>query len=80
MQGVRFQKAALMALQEASEAYLVNELSSKFTFGIYYISTNTVFVVANLCAIHAKRVTIQQKDMQLVQNLRSMIIGCMLLL
>lgn len=58
MQDVRFQKAALVALQEASEAHLINELS-----------------MANLCAIHAKRVTIQQKDMQLVQSLRSMIIG-----
>ena len=42
MQGVRFQKSALMTLQEASKAYLVNKLSSKFTFSIYYISTNII--------------------------------------
>ena len=42
MEDVRFQKAALIALQEASEAYLINELSSEFTFSIYYISTNSI--------------------------------------
>ena len=44
MRDVRFQKAALVALQEASEAYLINELSSKFTFSIYYISTNSILL------------------------------------
>jgi histone H3 len=39
---------AILALQEASEAYLV---------GLYEDT--------NLCAIHAKRVTIMPKDMQL---------------
>jgi histone H3/H4 len=38
-----------LAIQEASEAYLV---------GLYEDT--------NLCAIHAKRVTIMRKDMQLV--------------
>ena len=50
---VRFQSSALMALQEASEAYLVG-----------------VFEDANLCAIHAKRVTIMPKDMQLARRIR----------
>lgn len=50
---VRFQGSAILALQEAAEAYLV-----------------AVFENTNLCAIHAKRVTIQQKDMQLAQRLR----------
>ena len=45
---MRFQSQALMALQEAAEAFLVG-----------------LFEDANLCAIHAKRVTIQPKDMQL---------------
>ena len=39
---LRFQSSAVMALQEASEAYLVG-----------------LFEDTNLCAIHAKRVTIQ---------------------
>ena len=38
---LRFQSSAVMALQEASEAYLVG-----------------LFEDTNLCAIHAKRVTI----------------------
>jgi histone H3 len=49
----RFQSAALAALQEASEAYLVG-----------------LFEDTNLCAIHAKRVTIMAKDMQLARRIR----------
>ena len=49
----RFQSSALLALQEASEAYLVG-----------------LFEDTNLCAIHAKRVTIMPKDMQLARRLR----------
>jgi histone H3/H4 len=45
--------SAVMALQEASEAYLVS-----------------LFEDTNLCAIHAKRVTIQPKDLQLARRLR----------
>jgi histone H3 len=51
--GVRFQSHALMALQEASEAYLTS-----------------LFEDTNLCAIHAKRVTIMPKDMQLARRIR----------
>jgi histone H3 len=50
---LRFQPMALLALQEASEAYLVG-----------------VFEDANLCAIHAKRVTLMVKDIQLAQRIR----------
>ncbi|KAH7122620.1 histone-fold-containing protein [Dendryphion nanum] len=50
----RWQSSAILALQEASEAFLVN-----------------LFHDANLCAIHAKRVTIQQKDIQLARRLRA---------
>ncbi|KAH7386680.1 histone-fold-containing protein [Phaeosphaeria sp. MPI-PUGE-AT-0046c] len=50
----RWQSQALAALQEATEAFLVN-----------------LFHDANLCAIHAKRVTIQQKDIQLARRLRA---------
>ncbi|XP_004717827.1 histone H3.3A-like [Echinops telfairi] len=51
--GLRFQSAAIGALQEASEAYLVG-----------------LFEDTNLCAIHAKRVTIMPKDMQLARRIR----------
>lgn len=50
---LRFQSAALGALQEASEAYLVG-----------------LFEDTNLCAIHAKRVTIMPKDMALARRIR----------
>jgi histone H3 len=50
---LRFQSSAVLALQEASEAYLVS-----------------LFEDTNLAAIHAKRVTIQPKDLQLARRLR----------
>ena len=50
---LRFQSQAILALQEASEAYLVG-----------------LFEDTNLCAIHAKRVTIMPKDMQLARRVR----------
>ena len=50
---LRFQSPALLALHEASEAYLVN-----------------LFEDTNLCAIHAKHVTIMPKDMLLVRRIR----------
>ena len=48
-----FQSGAIMALQEASEAYLVGLLED-----------------SNLCAVHAKRVTIMPKDIQLARRIR----------
>ncbi|PWN47404.1 histone-fold-containing protein [Violaceomyces palustris] len=51
--GLRWQSSALLALQEATEAYLVH-----------------LFEDANLCAIHAKRVTIMQRDIQLARRIR----------
>ena len=50
---LRFQGTGVLALQEASEAYLVGTFSD-----------------ANLCAIHAKRVTLMPKDMKLVRQIR----------
>ena len=50
---LRFQQAAIKALQEAAEAYLVG-----------------LFEDTNLCAIHAKRVTIMPKDIQLARRIR----------
>ncbi|KAI0723278.1 histone-fold-containing protein [Earliella scabrosa] len=51
--GLRWQSSAILALQEATEAFLVH-----------------MFEDANLCAIHAKRVTIMQRDIQLARRLR----------
>merc|ERR1711998_800802 len=50
---VKFQSQAVLALQEATEAYLVG-----------------LFEDTNLCAIHAQRVTIMPKDMQLARRIR----------
>ena len=50
---LRFQSAAILCLQEATEAYLVR-----------------LFDDANLCAIHARRVTIMPKDIQLARRIR----------
>lgn len=53
MKHFRWQVHAIMALQEASEAFLVMLMAN-----------------ANLCAIHAKRVTLFPRDMQLARRLR----------
>ena len=50
---LRFQSTAVLALQEAAEAYLVS-----------------MFEDSNLCAIHAKRVTIMPKDIRLARRIR----------
>ena len=49
----RWQAAAVGALHQASEAYLVG-----------------LFEDTNLCAIHAKRVTIMPRDIQLARRIR----------
>lgn len=50
---LRFQSQAVLALQEAAEAYLVG-----------------LFEDTNMCAIHAKRVTIMPKDLVLARRIR----------
>ncbi len=50
---LRFQSQALVALQEASEAYLVG-----------------LFEDTNLASLHAKRVTVMKKDMDLARRIR----------
>ncbi|KPA76022.1 putative histone H3 [Leptomonas pyrrhocoris] len=52
-EGLRFQSSAIMAIQEATESYIVSVLAD-----------------TNLACIHAKRVTIQPKDVQLAMRLR----------
>ncbi|CAM0947042.1 unnamed protein product [Alopecurus aequalis] len=51
---LRFQSHAVLALQEAAEAYLVG-----------------LFEDTNLCAIHAKRVTIMPKDARRIRDERA---------
>ena len=49
----RFQSSAVLALQEAAEAYLVG-----------------LFEDTNMCAVHANRVTIMEKDIILARRIR----------
>ena len=51
---MRWQSTGLLAMQEASESYLVG-----------------AFEDSNLAAIHAKRVTVMPKDIQLVRRIRN---------
>lgn len=73
---LRFQSTAILALQEASEAYLVGLFqvgrASRQGFVISYLesSHHVSLQDTNLCAIHAKRVTIMPKDMQLARRIR----------
>ncbi|KAI5286909.1 centromeric DNA-binding histone H3-like protein cse4 [Ascosphaera aggregata] len=50
---LRWQSSAILALQEAAEAFMIH-----------------LFEDTNLCAIHAKRVTIMPKDVQLARRIR----------
>ena len=50
---LRFQSIAVLAIQEAAEAYLVG-----------------LFEDSYLCSIHAKRVTLMPKDIQLARRIR----------
>ncbi|KAK1924430.1 histone-fold-containing protein [Papiliotrema laurentii] len=50
---LRWQSTAILALQEATEAFLVH-----------------LFEDANLCAVHAKRVTIMPRDIHLARRIR----------
>lgn len=52
-QEFRFQSTAMLALQEAAEAYIVR-----------------LFEDAGCCAIHARRITVMPKDMQLALRMR----------
>ena len=53
LKDMRLQSTAVLALQEATEAYLVG-----------------LFEDAHLCAIHAKRVTLMPKDINLARRIR----------
>ncbi|KAL9939510.1 hypothetical protein V8E36_001327 [Tilletia maclaganii] len=56
---IRFQSSALLALQEASEAYLIQ-----------------LFEDVNDAALHAKRVTIMRRDIQLARRIRGEVPRC----
>jgi histone H3/H4 len=67
--GLRWQSTALQAIQEAAEAYLVHLFEDTYSPLRHDVDDR------NLCAIHAKRVTIMQRDMHLARRLRYGTIG-----
>ncbi len=68
----RIKRSVMQALQKAAKAMLTTELESKFNqFRLILKLTNKV---SNLCVIHAKRVILQIKNMQLIRNLRRIMI------
>ncbi|ELU45387.1 Histone domain-containing protein [Rhizoctonia solani AG-1 IA] len=73
--GLRWQSSALLALQEATEAYLVHLFEDtcvpQFIPACFFASPYPHY--RNLCAIHAKRVTIMQRDIQLARRIRGRI-------
>ena len=70
----RIQASALGALHEAAEATIVTEFQCKF-YSTRYSSFTNYGAVSNLATIHAKHVTLQQKDMQLVRSMRNIMLG-----
>lgn len=74
----RWQAEALLALQEAVEAYLVQTFEDAYV-KLRALSTDygrltdgPLCACRNLCAIHAKRVTLMVKDLQLARRIRGM--------
>ena len=78
---LRFQSSAVQAIQEAAEAYLVNLFEGMPSRVFLFPACRAHALVllrcfplclsdTNLCAIHAKRVTIMPKDIQLARRIR----------
>ena len=61
-------------MQEVAEAAVIKELESKFIL-MKIVVIADFRIVVNLAAIHAKRVTLQVKDMRLVHDMHEIILG-----
>jgi histone H3/H4 len=73
--GYRIQSAAISALHEAAEAALVTEFQCKSIQHEIKTCAYDTISVAHLATIHAKRVTLQRKDMVLVRSMRDIMLG-----
>jgi histone H3 len=71
----RFKRSALDALQEAAEDVLVTEFYCKLLAHTWLTYSLHHAIVSNQEAIHAKRVTLQIKDMEMVQKIRRGLVG-----
>jgi histone H3 len=78
----RFQKSSELLIRKAPFSWLVREIAEKMEVPLCFQSTAVIalqealeanliglFEDTNLCAIHAKRVTIMPKDIQLVRRI-----------
>lgn len=71
----RWQASALLALQEATEDYLVHLFEDTYV-SCCVARCNRLHALtafcrrSNLCALHAKRVTIMQRDMRLALRIK----------
>lgn len=79
----RYQKSTDLLIRKRPFQRLVREIAQDFKTDIYFQSTSMLclqeaaeaflvglFEDTNLCAIHAKRVTIMPRDMQLARRIR----------
>ncbi len=68
-----WQNAAIGTVQEMAKAFLVRDFKSELpSVFLYYIIPTYCYIVALMCAIHAKCITITLKNMELVDSLRVM--------
>ena len=65
---LRFQTAAVQALQEAAEAFMVQLFEVRPWLYLYVVPSSCQDTM--LCALHARRVTVMPKDMQLARRIR----------
>ena len=79
----KHQKSTDLLMKKAPFQRLVSEIGQDFKIGLMYRATAvlalqesteaylvSLFEDTNLCAVHAKRVTIQSKDIQLARRIR----------
>ncbi len=62
------------ALQKTAEVIFITKFKDKSNlvcYNDYYIN---ILLITNLCVIHIKRVTIIEKDIRLIRNIRNKIL------
>ena len=62
---LRWQSSALLALQEATEVYLVHLFEDAYVPNVVLSRQILIHRSRNLCAIHAKCMTLMMRDIQL---------------
>jgi histone H3/H4 len=68
----RIKRSVMQTLQKAAKTMFTTKLKNKFNqFRLILKLTNKM---SNFCVIHAKRVILQIKNMQLIKNLRRIMI------